>query len=607
MQPSQNPIQVFISSVQNLQVDDLTSERAAVVDQIRSLPLMRPWAFEETPASSDSTADSYMASVDACDIFVIVVGKEITEAVEREWTRATELRKPRLVFLQRNDEMSIRVKAWAGTIDVKYDRFNDPEDLRIRVKSALIDEIIKGYRRYQIQRQDYDRIAETIRSSAISFVVRTIQPGELETISADFPQLADLYPDLEDWIAKKRAEIVRGTAEAYIVEYEGRHAGFAVTSDKGNGVRKLSTLYILPEYQGLSVGPRLLYDVIVKAARDGCEKLYVTVSEERRPDLEPLLTHYGFFVEGVAGRRYRSGSWEWVWGKRLVHGVLDMAHLPVFVREILLKERGYEVRELTSNAFFARRRVNDLGLLEPLLRPLLCYVVPSSDDIDDSYTEARRISDYWNLQLVFVCTERPSIVSNEDLVIDAYDLETSFFPLFLRRPVTGLILSIQEAFARQLIPSMQQPQFFAPTRTQLRTDNVYYRTANQFGELVRGSPLFFYETQRSGRASQLVGEAKLDEFRVDEPREMFAAYGNLGVYTLDELERTASGSPGSRRGTLLGLKFDWYREFPQSLELARVKAIMPKYNSTTARRIDIDTALALREAAGWNVSELSFP
>lgn len=104
----------------------------------------------------------------------------------------------------------------------------------------------------------------------------------------------------------------------------------------------------------------------------------------------------------------------------------------------------------------------------------------------------------------------------------------------------------------------------------------------------------------------MIGEAKLDELAVNEPRELLAEYGNLGVFSLEDLEAKAAAGRGDQSGKALALKFDWYREFEGGLALANVQGIMPKYNPTTARRIDLDIAMALREAAGWSVSELSF-
>jgi hypothetical protein len=196
-------------------------------------------------------------------------------------------------------------------------------------------------------------------------------------------------------------------------------------------------------------------------------------------------------------------------------------------------------------------------------------------------------------------------VGPEDLCLDALDLETLFFPLFVKRDVQGLIVPIRETFVSSLVPLTHAQQMLPPSRVQLRTDNVYYRYPTAYRGLRRGSPLFFYETQRRSGASRLIGEAKLIEHAVDEPRELFATFGNLGVYTLDRLAATAPRK-GKDAGKVLALKFDWYREVEQELNLEAIRKILPRYSPRTARPIDFATALELRRAAGWEVKELSF-
>jgi hypothetical protein len=145
-----------------------------------------------------------------------------------------------------------------------------------------------------------------------------------------------------------------------------------------------------------------------------------------------------------------------------------------------------------------------------------------------------------------------------------------------------------------------------PTRVQLRTDNVYYRYPSVFSGLNRGSPIFFYETNRKQGQSQLIGEGRLIGHAVDEPEELLGRFGNLGVYTLAEVQGCATKS-GPNKGKALALHFDWYRESPVALPLARIRSVLPLFDPTTARRVQPADALELRRLAGWNVDTLSFP
>jgi hypothetical protein len=168
-----------------------------------------------------------------------------------------------------------------------------------------------------------------------------------------------------------------------------------------------------------------------------------------------------------------------------------------------------------------------------------------------------------------------------------------------------VIVPIRQDFVRRLIPSSKEPQFVAPTRVQLRVDNVYYRFPTLQSILKRGSPLLFYETGRSQGGSRLIGEAKLIEHAVETPEDLISSFGNLGVYTLNDLRKSTT-SRGANRGKALAMRFGWYREIDQPLQLDRLRKVLPKFDAQTARRVSASEVLDLRRMAGWNVAPLSF-
>jgi hypothetical protein len=230
----------------------------------------------------------------------------------------------------------------------------------------------------------------------------------------------------------------------------------------------------------------------------------------------------------------------------------------------------------------------------------------SSVKPEQDYVEASRKAQELGLPLVFVSIYPMAQAQGYGTCLDGLDLEAKFFPLFVERDVEGLIVPIRQEYVRGLIPLSNERQFMAPTRTQLRTDNVYYRYPTAFSRLKRGSPLFFYETGRVQGRSRLVGEAKLLEYAVAEPEELLAGYGNFGVYTLDDV-RECVVHRGPNAGKALALRFDWYRELPTPLSLDQVKRVLPSFAPRTARRIGAQDALKLRRLAGWNLSTLSLP
>ena len=104
------PIRIFISSVQR----EFSLEREHLRDYLRGDPLMRRFfdvfLFEDVPASDRRPDEVYLAEVDRCDIYVGLFGAEYgfvdaegTSPTEREYDRATEKEKHRLIFLKGDD------------------------------------------------------------------------------------------------------------------------------------------------------------------------------------------------------------------------------------------------------------------------------------------------------------------------------------------------------------------------------------------------------------------------------------------------------------------------------------------------------------------------
>ncbi len=599
MKPTENPLIVFVSSAQG----EFHRERRVCADAIKSLKLTRPWLFEYTPASADPVAQSYLTKVDECDIFVVLIGREVTSGVQREWNRALEQGKRRLVLVKGESSRPDKVRRWLSDVDVKYDHFDGVHELRERLLVALADELIRGYREFRLRKQDYASIFETIRGIQVTFSVHTIDASEVDDVRRAFPQLRELYPEVDTWLDGKLPALRRGEAEAFVATYGPDKAGIALTSDKGADVRKVSTLFILPRFQGTGVGPRLLYAVILRAAQEGVEKLYITVADERRGELERLLLRYGFQLEGVSPRRYRGGSWEWVWGKRLVRGILLQRDFHPFVRRYLFTERGFHTEATSEYSFTA---VSDFDMTgRSGGSRSRCLVVTAYREEEASYRRAVEAANAMGVPLVFVGLEPVSSPRTEDSCLDAVDVESMFFPLIVERHVDGAVIPIRERFVSNLIPLTSVQQLLPPARVQLRTDNVYYRSPTAYRGLRRGAPLFFYETERASGPSRLIGEAKLLEPWVDEPRELFAKFGNLGVYSLEHLLATAP-TKGQNAGKVLALKFDWYHEMERKLGLEAIREIVPRYNPITMRRIDFETACEIRRAAGWKQKALSF-
>jgi len=104
-------LKLFISSVQN----EFSRERKALVEYIMADPLLGrffdPFIFEQLPAIDQRVDQAYLNEVSRSDIYIGILGKaygsidkEGISPTEREFDRATQLHKTRLVFLSNHAE-----------------------------------------------------------------------------------------------------------------------------------------------------------------------------------------------------------------------------------------------------------------------------------------------------------------------------------------------------------------------------------------------------------------------------------------------------------------------------------------------------------------------
>lgn len=142
-------IPIFISAVQK----EFGVERRSIREFIHNDPLLkqffRVFIFEDIPASDRRPGEMYIDLVDRCTIFLGIFGsqygsedKEGISPSEREFNRATELHKHRLIFIQgegnsgRHPKMSALIVR--ATEQVVRRRFTDPADLKTQVYAALV-------------------------------------------------------------------------------------------------------------------------------------------------------------------------------------------------------------------------------------------------------------------------------------------------------------------------------------------------------------------------------------------------------------------------------------------------------------------------------------
>jgi len=150
------PLRVFISSVQS----EFAEERRNLRDFIRSDATLSRYfdvfLFEDQPAQTRSPTDLYLDEVERCNVYVglfgVRYGYEDAEGVsptEREYDRAVQHRKHRLVFVRETDEErhpkedKLIGRAEAAVVRRRFVGFPDlAVSLRVSLMKVLEDERI---------------------------------------------------------------------------------------------------------------------------------------------------------------------------------------------------------------------------------------------------------------------------------------------------------------------------------------------------------------------------------------------------------------------------------------------------------------------------------
>lgn len=175
-------IRVFVSSVINKEVDDLEAERAIIIDTIQEYRATSPWGFEYMPASDMSAEEFCLRGVRDCHLFFLLLGKQVTNPVIKEYEEASQRRKPLFVFIRGNERMPCaeelyqRIKGKS-----KYANFNDKKELPVLVANTLTGFLRRLVEDYQTQLKEFTVFKPLIDEKTRDFVGREFVIAELDT------------------------------------------------------------------------------------------------------------------------------------------------------------------------------------------------------------------------------------------------------------------------------------------------------------------------------------------------------------------------------------------------------------------------------------------
>ena len=145
IRPSENPLLVFISSMQD---EELYHARTLAIDTVDKYPGMRVWAFEDAPASSEAARDRYIRNAGSADLVVWLVGSKTSAPVVEEIDACLAAGGKPLPFLlpvQLRDSQTQELIERVEKV-VTWRKVEDTERLPEHIQKALTDEIVRRFR-----------------------------------------------------------------------------------------------------------------------------------------------------------------------------------------------------------------------------------------------------------------------------------------------------------------------------------------------------------------------------------------------------------------------------------------------------------------------------
>lgn len=214
-------VKVFISSVQNKEIEDLDSERSEVIKTVRDYSPTTPWAFEHTPASDLSANDYYLRAVNDCHLFILILGSEVTDAVRKEYNEVVRLKKPVFAFVK-DVSRSNEAEQLLDLVQKqsKYAIFKATNDMSELVKSSLDDFFHRLVENYQLQKENPE-VMRALADSGLAKLLRGYAQQLLDRSSVSFEAevthyltlVPDSLRDISRFYIPMKAKLAFGTSE----------------------------------------------------------------------------------------------------------------------------------------------------------------------------------------------------------------------------------------------------------------------------------------------------------------------------------------------------------------------------------------------------------
>ncbi|MDO8804264.1 MAG: helix-turn-helix domain-containing protein [Elusimicrobiota bacterium] len=240
-------LRVFVSSVQKeLEDERLIVQNLVSTDLFLSTHCV-PVLYEFEPASADKALEGCLKSLDACHVYLLIVGVQYGTPVDKlsithaEYRRAKKRKLPILAFIKGNR----RVKREKGTVALlaeldadgpKYKRFDNVIELQKEVRAALL-KLLRD--RFIIApTSDENEIAEQTIEATSTFESRPLDRVRWQDLDLDVARRLIAATEQREADGLSKEEMLAGAALRGLVWHKpgsGEHYGTGFGGGSGDG------------------------------------------------------------------------------------------------------------------------------------------------------------------------------------------------------------------------------------------------------------------------------------------------------------------------------------------------------------------------------------
>ncbi len=408
-------------------------------------------------------------------------------------------------------------------------------------------------------------------------LIRHAKKVDKEKISKLLIPLEEDYPDiLTRWLPKQF--IKSSDSIVKIVEIDTEIAAVSISKQKGDGIVKLATFFVQPDYNSQGLGHHLLQNEINSWVMAGVRKVIVTLPLHKK-ELVRFFTNRGFKIDGLSPRRYERCP-EIILGRHFVNQVITVKDWEFFLDDFLINFLACEKYQESNREYWIPALSDQSWSIPFTQRPL---------SLDSHFCKKG------------VMINLRDVETDETIDLwDTYRLETDLFPiLFSWSNRHAALIPIKKLFADRLFEyyDFQKELFENREKARLRPDNVYYRTASTHGNIHRGTHILFYV---SDPEKMIVAVARVASEEKDSAKNIWEKYGALGVFEKEDVLNIASGS---KKKEVQAIRFDYLESFPKPVSLSKLKKLQPSVNVQSPFPIPFDIYLTIRRLGGLSYND----